>query len=217
MSARLSVVKGDFSNEYLDWRKLRNELETSGGDPYGVIVRLDGVIKHRAWEQLTDKKGNAFSSFSQFVRDPDKGLGMATDELLKLVDVQGETERRALVSKDVERVELFTRVRDLVRRAIKDDLPETGRHGGDRSKKGNHSCYPNPNMNADGMLSRLKRDRPELAQQVIEGELTATRAAQIAGFRTPVVRLGKPATVAAKLRDHYSREDLAELARLICE
>lgn len=44
------------------------------------------------------------------------------------------------------------------------------------SKKGNHSCYPN--MNADGMLSRLKRDRPELAQQVIEGELTATRAAR---------------------------------------
>ena len=215
MSARLSVVKGDFSNEYLDWRKLRNELETSGGDPYGVIVRLDAVLEHRIWEQLADKKGNAFSSFSQFVRDPDKGLGMATDELLKLVDVQGETERRAIVSKDVERVELFTRVRGLVRRAIKDDLPETGRHGGDRSKKGNHSCTPN--MNADGMLARLKRDRPDLAQRVIGGELSATKAAQIAGFRTPVVRLGKPATVAAKLRDHYSREDLAELARLICE
>lgn len=215
MSARLSVVKGDFSDEYLDWRKLRNELETSGGDPYGVIVRLDTVLKHRIWEQLTDKKGNTFSSFSQFVCDPDKGLGMATDELLKLVDVQGETERRAILKKDAEQVELFTRVRDLVRRAIKDDLPETGRHGGDRSKKGNHSCYPN--MNADGMLSRLKRDRPELAQRVIEGEISATKAAQIAGFRTPVVRLGKPATVAAKLRDHYSREDLAELARLICE
>ena len=72
-------------------------------------------------------------------------------------------------------------------------------------------------MNAPGLLARLKRDHPHLAQQVIDGELSATKAAQIAGFRTPTVRLGKPATVAAKLRDHYNEEDLAELARLICE
>lgn len=219
MSARLSVVKGDFSDEYLDWRKLRNELETSGGDPYGVIVRLDAVLEHRIWEQLADKKGNAFSSFSQFVRDPDKGLGMATDELLKLVDVQGETERRALVSKDTEHAELFTRVREQVRCAVQGDLPATrdkaGRPPEDERIRGNRELIHH--SNADGMLSRLKRDRPELAQRVIEGEISATRAAQIAGFRTPVVRLGKPATVAAKLRDHYSREDLAELARLISE
>lgn len=217
MSARLSVVKGDFSDEYLDWRKLRNELETSGGDPYGVIVRLDAVLEHRIWEQLTDKKGNTFSSFSQFVRDPDKGLGMATDELLKLVDVQGETERRAIVSKDAEQVELFTRVRDLVRRAIKDDLPASGRRGGDMSKVSNSPSSSGDRNRADSLLARLKRDHPHLAQQVIDGELSATKAAREAGIITPTVRLGKPATVAAKLRDHYSKEDLAELARLICE
>lgn len=222
MSARLSVVKGDFSDEYLDWRKLRNELETSGGDPYGVIVRLGAVLKHRIWEQLTDKKGNTFSSFSQFVRDPDKGLGMATDELLKLVDVQGETERRAIVSKDAERVELFTRVREQVRRAVQGDLPASHKHGtnqhSDDGEEGedNSNCTPH-NYSSSGLLSRLKRDHPDLAQQVIDGNISATKAAREAGIITPTVRLGKPATVAAKLRDHYSKEDLAELARLICE
>lgn len=217
MSARLSVVKGDFSDEYLDWRKLRNELETSGGDPYGVIVRLDGVIKHRAWEQLTDKKGNAFSSFSQFVRDPDKGLGMATDELLKLVDVQGETERRAIVSKDVEQVELFARVRSLVRCAVRGDLPASGKVGRPTKEQEKNSNCSLHNYSSSGLLARLKRDHPDLAQQVIDGELTATKAAREAGIITPTVRLGKPATVAAKLRDHYNKDDLAELARLLCE
>ena len=97
-----------------------------------------------------------------------------------------------------------------------EELPASGKHGGDRSKSGDRTCNEH-HMNADGLLARLKRDRPDLAQQVLDGDLSATRAAQIAGFRTPTVRLGKPATVAVKLRDHYSREDLAELARLICE
>lgn len=76
---------------------------------------------------------------------------------------------------------------------------------------------PKMREGVDGILARLKRDHPDLAQQVIDGELTANAAARQLGWRKPRVLLTSPQQVAAKLRDHYSREDLAELARLICE
>lgn len=65
----------------------------------------------------------------------------------------------------------------------------------------------------DGILARLKRDHPDLAQQVIDGELSANAAAQQLGWRKPRVLLTSPEQVAAKLRDHYNVEDLAELAQ----
>lgn len=98
-----------------------------------------------------------------------------------------------------------------------EELPASRRRGGDMSKVSNSPSSSGDRNRADSLLARLKRDRPDLAQQVIDGELSATKAAREAGIITPTVRLGKPTTVAAKLRDHYSREDLAVLARLICE
>lgn len=105
-----------------------------------------------------------------------------------------------------------------VRKVWREEIPASGKHGsnqhGTREEKSNST--PN-NREADGLLARLKRDHPDLAQQVVNGELSATAAAREAGIITPTVRLGKPATVAAKLRDYYNAEDLAELARLIGE
>lgn len=45
------------------------------------------------------------------------------------------------------------------------------------SDKGGGTTIKEKN-DTDHVLSRLKRDHPDLAQQVIEGELTATRAAR---------------------------------------
>ena len=80
------------------------------------------------------------------------------------------------------------------------------------SEKGGGTTIKEKN-DTNHVLARLKRDHPDLAQQVINGELSATKAAREAGIITPTVRLGKPGTVAAKLRDHYNVEDLAELAQ----
>ena len=84
------------------------------------------------------------------------------------------------------------------------------------SEKGGGTTIKEKN-DTNHVLARLKRDHPDLAQQVIDGELTANAAARQLGWRKPRVLLTSPQQVAAKLRDHYSREDLAELARLICE
>jgi hypothetical protein len=39
----------------------------------------------------------------------------------------------------------------------------------------------------DCVLARLRRDHPDLAAKVVSGELSANKAAQLAGFRTKTV------------------------------
>lgn len=116
-----------------------------------------------------------------------------------------------------------TRVAESAKKLWLEELPASHKHGTNQhSEDGEEgedvsNLPPKNRHSSSGLLARLKRDHPHLAQQVINGDMSATAAARQAGIITPTVRLGKPATVAAKLRDHYSREDLAELARLICE
>lgn len=91
--------------------------------------------------------------------------------------------RRYLVGL-VEQVELFARVRSLVRCAVRGDLPASHKHGTNQHSEDevdNSNCSPH-NYSSSGLLSRLKRDHPDLAQQVIDGELSATKAAREAGI-----------------------------------
>lgn len=211
---RTTTVNSDFSPEYLEWRKLRAELGKSGGDPFGVVVRLDDLLENRGWESLTDQQGAPFLSFSDFVRDHNRGLGMDPDELIKLIEVEGETERNAESTRDTKIAELFERVRRNVRAAVKGDLAPAAKHGeiGRGRALDNSNCsLPPHNESADGILRRLKRDHPDLAQEVIDGTTTATAAARKAGYQTPVIRLGKITTVARKLREHYTPEEITEL------
>lgn len=67
------------------------------------------------------------------------------------------------------------------------------------------------------IVRRLKRDRPDLAVRVIDGELSARAAGIEAGFvpRTQTVRLDDPESAARTLRRHMAPEDLAQLKELL--
>lgn len=67
------------------------------------------------------------------------------------------------------------------------------------------------------IVRRLKRDRPDLAQRVIEGELSARAAGIEAGFvhRTQSVRVDDPDSAARALRKHMSADALARLKELL--
>lgn len=71
-----------------------------------------------------------------------------------------------------------------------EELPASRRRGGDMSKVSNlPSSTPSPNRHSSsGLLARLKRDHPDLAQQVIDGDMSATKAARAVGAR--IVRSG---------------------------
>lgn len=59
-----------------------------------------------------------------------------------------------------------------------EELPASGRRGGDMSKVSNSPSSSGDRNRADSLLARLKRDRPDLAQQVIDGDMSATKAAR---------------------------------------
>lgn len=70
------------------------------------------------------------------------------------------------------------------------ETPESrGKAGRPENNCGGTTIKP-PAMNsgADGILARLKRDHPDLAQQVVDGDMSATKAARAVGAR--IVRSG---------------------------
>ena len=77
---------------------------------------------------------------------------------------------------------------DLAGRVWRDEVPVARRNGTNQHSSPSGSSGTQPTSatrrnDADSILARLKRDNPELAQQVINGEITANAAARIMGWR----------------------------------
>jgi len=61
-------------------------------------------------------------------------------------------------------------------------------------------------------LRRLKRDRPDLAQRVLKGEISAHKAAKEAGFRRPTLTApADPEDLARYLKRRFTPEELSLL------
>lgn len=177
--------------------ELKYMLNRGRNESDSIAALLRRIIDGQIWrgyasESTGMKRG--YPSFRQFVTD---------DLKIKKIDT--------LVGL-VESVD--TRVAESAKRLwleeLPDDSPRRGEVGKGRTLDRSNSELTD-HRTQSGLISRLKRDHPHLAQQVIDGELTATKAAREAGIITPTVRLGKPATVAKRLRDYYSDEELEEL------
>lgn len=166
-------------------------------DSIAALLRrvIDGQI-WRGYASETTGMKRGYKSFREFVTD---------DLKIKKIDT--------LVGL-VEPVD--TRVAESAKKLWLGETPTSAKHGTNQyGVSATHSTQSK--RDAGAILARLKRDYPDLAQQVIDGELSANAAARQLGWRKPRVLLTSPQQVAAKLRDHYNEEDLAELARLICE
>lgn len=206
-------VVGNFTDEYLQWRRLRRTVEASGGDPFGVFVELSRVIEGDLWRTLKKENGEHFSTFTEFVRDHSKGLGMDPKELKKILDVRGRTEVNGELTRNPG---LFDDVRLKVTALLKDDVPPVAGHGEvGKGRSRDHAMNSNHAESPDGILARLKRDDPGMARQVIDGELTANAAARQKGWRKPRVLLTSPESVAKRIRDHFTNEEIAQLKELL--
>ena len=165
------------------------------------VTRLIGdVMETGAWREFTDPLGftHSHDSFRSFIETRRwKGLGSSKDALVAWVGQSDEA-----IAADIERV-----WRDEVPVARESAGRPTGNDGGTdiRERRGQ----------VDGILARLKRDNPDLAQQVINGEITANAAARIMGWRKPRVLLTSPESVARKLREFFTEEELNELKELL--
>lgn len=90
-----------------------------------------------------------------------------------------------------------------IRRMLAEDVPEAAPHGGAR-EQGSGATLPH-DRDSTYILARLKRDRPDLAAQVVDGTLSANEAAIAAGIRKRYlrVRADDPQAAIAKLEKHF--------------
>lgn len=186
--------------------RLRLAVRRDGGDPSSFLELLADAVKERIWEKL----GSA-QSFVSFVKTPvPEGLGLDETTLTRLIafphhhEDKDPTLRRSLAG-------MRTEVGRLLREEIK-SLPEHGEIGRGRDRD---SGTTSNGRGVDYVVARLKRDDPDLAEQVVLGELTANAAARQAGIRRPRIVLSTPERIAASLKRHLDPDTLAALVKLL--
>src|SRR5215831_15263297 len=130
-----------------------------------VPMALGKVISEKQWQAHRDKQGNQFPTFEAFVVHP-LWWGLETT---------------------IAELEAFCRKRPDIRSLILQEM-EPGR-GHLQDEKGRFVHSDNVTMargnSALYTIKRLKRDRPDLFQQVLGGNLSANAAAKEAGWRKP--------------------------------
>lgn len=177
MTKDIQQIRQDIDSRVL----LYSQMKQSGADPSLLFEILEGIIQRRDWEVLLDGNGVPVGSFRRFIESPPPaGCGMPAEKLMKLLQLEHRYET------DGDYRERMAILRDEVAHLLNLDLPAIGSQG--RPNLSENIIYNDLKPAQQGtsreyLISRLKRDNPELAERVIRGELSANRAALEAGIR----------------------------------
>lgn len=189
------------SKEELIREVLRFQLDQTGADPSGFLDALATAIELKAWEEL------GLPDLGSFIAAPydDGGIGSSVENVRKLLSLSHRDEHHDAKTR---------RRMEKLRQAARDQLnPELADHGVNQYTGGRCNTTSTRGT-SDYTIRRLKRDYPDLAEQVISGKLTANRAAIMAGFRPPTmtVRTDDPAKVSAFLAKHFEQAEISAIA-----
>lgn len=161
-------------------------------DVPGLLVK---VLENEVWREFPTPRGQVakHDTFVSFVTTPPtQGLGANVDLL------------RRLVADD-------PRARDLLDRALQRTCAD--------NKPGNNVPKRPEGNEAEKALRRLRKDRPDLHQDVLQGQISPHAAMVKAGFRprTVTVRLDDPRRAAQTLRNKLTPDQRQELAAYLLE
>ena len=167
------------------------ESARSGGQSYKTLLKsLDVVLDNELWREfvMPPERVHTFARFDEFL----KFAGFPPDELLAVLRAHG-------------RDELAARVRS----ELGGELAEQGKWERDEPSKGSDTTF-DVGRDATYLVSRLKRDEPELAEQVLTGKISANAAAVQAGIRHAYIRVRADDVQLAvvKLLERYDRDDV---------
>lgn len=206
------------SEEQMRVLRAGEALHRDGASPAGALELLAAIVEDRTWERLTDAKGRSFKGrFRDFVEArPPYGLGYDPDQLPKVLQLRHPHES---VPKIAYRM---AAMREQVKQLLLEEIPATAEHGygpgrGHTEKRGSATTSFVLGRGADYITARLKRDAPELAEQVIRGELTPNAAARQMGWRKPRIVVSTPEAVAKALRKHMTPDQIQALVRLLSQ
>lgn len=157
---------------------------------------LDMMIQTGAWRLYRTPDGALVEygedDFCRFVEaEPFRGLGLSPATLEGLC-------------KDSRNPAAAERVFQ----AYRASLPEANPVGTNRFSLSDTQARTQEARDAASVVSRLKRDDPQLAAEVVEGKITPNAAAVKAGIRHKYARIrtDDPKKAVAKLLEHYDRD-----------
>lgn len=181
--------------------QLRSAINEGAAGLSDVPALLRRVIEEDRWRERQTKMGVArFRYFEEFVSTPPlDGLGASIDILKRLC----EDDKDAL---------------DLIDQAIK-------RPDGRRPKQRDltvdnvNGLEPRPDGNSEqAAIRRLRKDRPDLLDEVKAGRMSAHAAMKAAGFRKREISIpDDPAAAARRLLKHFQADRLEALIWALSE
>lgn len=209
----------------------------SGGDDLRTIsvhlrLMIRGTVDYQGplWPLRilsADKREVRLDRFIDYLRKPVReGLGLPSLHFLRevLLALPEGIETLGLVRAELakEGVDFDAEADREERQALDEsDRAQQRPHGGDRvseeSKIDNVQLAPTPTGNSSkAALRRLRKDRPDLHQDVIAGKITPHAAMVNAGFRPKTVQIPlDPALAAKALRRHFSAADIETIRGLL--
>jgi hypothetical protein len=203
------VSSPEMTAEMLRVHRAGEALHRDGASPAGALDLLAAIVEDRTWERLADVKGVLFAGrFRAFVEArPPFGLGYDPDQLREVIKLRHPHE-------SVERVAVRM---DEMRAAVETELLAGICKAPDRGagRPNARDTRINPSRESDGVervVARLKRDDPELAEQVVRGEITPNAAARKKGWRRARIVVSTPERTAKSLQKHMPPEDFAQFA-----
>ncbi|MCW7941629.1 hypothetical protein AAW14_06165 [Streptomyces hygroscopicus] len=206
------VSGGDLTPEQRRVHRVEHILRRDGGSPGSALEGLAAIVEDETWRKVPSgpSRPEPFTSFRRFVEaNPPFGLGYSIKQLRALLQLQhpgeGATEIR-------ERMEAM---RAEVARLIAEDVIPAQNVGRPEATSNVHATNINRSDSSEYVVARLKRDDPDLAERVVNGEITANAAARQKGWRKPRVVLTSPESIATALRRHLGPDDIAALIRLL--
>jgi hypothetical protein len=164
-----------------------------------LVERYRQLVKHEAWELWY---AGQFDARERFCRDVLGYEAEFLDTMGKGVEILEGRGHRGDIPQQLAEVTVLGehRGRTVAERNTRVDATNSS------ITKGN---------SADYIVSRLKRDDPELAELVVKGAVTPNAAAREKGWRKPRIVVSSPDRVAASLLKYMSADDIAQLVAVL--
>jgi len=173
-------MDGGQSRAFFDARLVLSEGPSAFKLVPGLISR---AVELKVWEHHEDDEGRTFQSFRHMLeyKHP-RGFNTPLSYLLNIVSPEGKEGEE---KEDCMKCE----------RLIFDAVAPIGQHGGARQEQGDNVTLTDKRGNSRTYtILKLQRDAPELADSVLNGEISASEAAVKMGYRkvkTPYEQLEK--------------------------
>lgn len=187
--------------------------------PERILHYLVDIVDNQDWQRY------GFENIVQYIEAPyDKGgIGWTRKNLRTMIHLDHRQEWDSHTRKDEYFLGRLRNARETVVKAMGEDTLTLSSHGGDRSNIIDNVAKPKQQgTSREYIIGRLKRDAPDIAFRVIDGEISAR-----AGLRELKARQGEPASnkvsvdmanlddIAKVIRLHLSPDQIAELIQYL--